>query len=472
MQLTKTDFIQFLDCSKSLWLMKRDPDNYPSGEFSAFIQKLLREGYEVERYARQLFAELSDGKTVGFQKIFETENGIFARSDIVVKDADGKLSIYEVKSSTRLKHERGENHIKDISFQLVCAEKSGYQVAAVYIIHLNGDYIRNGEIDVNQLLTVVDVTSQARLMANETNAEINEAISLLAEDDIDRTSCSCLQKSRSHHCDGFKYFNPGVPEYSIYCLPRLSDKKRNELLGINCVALEDIPDNFALSPQQTAVLKAVKSGETQIHDGNICSFINKLSYPLYFFDYETFMSAVPFIDGVYPHQQIPVQYSLHRMDSTKELTHYEYLSMERALPIDLILSMKSHIGPKGSILSWYDTFEKTRNKEMALLYPEHAEFLNDINNRMVNLEDVFKLDYVDGRFKGSTSIKKVLPIVCPHLSYSALTVQDGTAAMEIWASMTQPYCSEATKAETRAQLLEYCKLDTFAMVEIFNKLVN
>ena len=144
--------------------------------------------------------------------------------------------------------------------------------------------------------------------------------------------------------------------------------------------------------------------------------------------------------------------------------------MEPALPEDLILAMKSHIGPTGSVISWCDTFEKTRNRDMALMFPEHAEFLHDINSRMVNLEDVFKVDYVDIGFKGSTSIKKVLPVVCPHLSYKDLDVQDGTAAMEIWAAMTGPQCSSSKKDELKEKLLEYCKLDTFAMVEIFGLL--
>jgi hypothetical protein len=104
------------------------------------------------------------------------------------------------------------------------------------------------------------------------------------------------------------------------------------------------------------------------------------------------------------------------------------------------------------------------------MYPEHAEFLNDINRRMVNLEDVFKTDYVDMRFKGSTSIKKVLPVICPHLSYDSLTVKDGTASMEAWANMISDESEAELKQTLKTQLLEYCELDTYAMVEIFRKI--
>lgn len=465
-QLTKTDFIQFLDCPKSLWLSKRDPEKYPKSEFSAFMQKLIKEGYEVERYARDLFANLDAGRSVEFQKIFRSETSVFAKADIVVTDALSRISIFEVKSNTSLKNERGKKHLKDACFQWICAQDAGYDVASVAIVHLNKDYVRCGAIDARQFLECVDVTVQAKAIAAETRQQIEQALSLLAQSDIDRKGCDCKLKSRANHCDSFAYFNQDVPEYSTYCLPRLSHKKRQKLLQTGVIALEDIPDTFDLSPQQKAVQQATKTKLAQIHKGKIAAFHNKLSYPIYFLDFETYCSAVPFIDGVKPHQQIPVQYSLHRQQIEGEIFHYEYLADSQMLPLDLILSMKEHIGSAGSIVSWCDSFEKTRNKEMALMYPDHAKFLKDINRRMVNLEDVFKCSYVDMRFDGSTSIKKVLPVVCPHLSYNTLAIKDGTGAMEAWATLTGPECSMQKKKEIKLQLLEYCKLDTFAMIEI------
>ena len=472
MQLTKTDFIQYLDCPKSLWLKKHDPENYPAGEFSAFLQKLIREGYEVERYAQKLFDPGKTDRVVEFQKTFQTASGLYAQADIVVTDADGRIAIYEVKSSTKIKNERGQNHIKDACFQMICAEEAGYSVSSLSIIHVNKDYIRQGEINPEAFLTYVDVTYQAKTIATETRVEIDAALNLLQQDQIDRNTCSCRYKSGANHCDSFDYFNPHVPEYSIYCLPRLNYNKQRDLLDAGYIALEDVPDDFKLSPQQTLVVKSAKAKTAQINENNIISFFNKLIYPIYFFDYETFCSAVPFTDGVKPHQHIPVQYSLHRLSHDGSVAHFEYLAMEKGLPHNLILSMKSHIGPVGSILSWYDTFERTRNKEMALIYPEHAEFLTDINNRMIDLMDVFVTDYVDMRFKGSTSIKKVLPVVCPHLSYKDLNVQDGTGAMEAWDTMTTPSCDNTKKEQLRTQLLDYCKLDTWAMVELYNCLKN
>ena len=117
------------------------------------------------------------------------------------------------------------------------------------------------------------------------------------------------------------------------------------------------------------------------------------------------------------------------------------------------------------------SFEKARNREMAELYPAHRAALEDINERMFDLEDVFKEAYADVNFCGSTSIKKVLPVVCPHLSYKDLAVQDGTQAMEQWFAMLEE-TNEQARSAIRKNLLAYCEMDTFAMVEIYNTLLR
>lgn len=124
MRLTKSDFIGFLQCPKSFWLLKRHPDDYPYGDFSAFLQKITREGYEVERYVREFFTADAD-RAVSFQRIFETEDGLFARADAFEESADGRFILYEIKSSTSVKTDAAHNHLKDACFQKICAQGAG-----------------------------------------------------------------------------------------------------------------------------------------------------------------------------------------------------------------------------------------------------------------------------------------------------------------------------------------------------------
>ena len=413
MPLTKTDFIQYLNCPKSLWLLKHEPEEYPSGEFSVFLQKRTREGYEVERSVRQFF-ENDGGRDVDFQRVFETDDGLFARADAIEQTADGEVILYEVKSSTSVKTDSSHNHVKDAGFQKICAQRAGQQIDRVYLVHLNGDYIRAGEVDPAALLKFADVTDQIAEIEAETVGEIDAALAMLREAELDRNGCSCLHKSRANHCDTFSLFNPGMPTPSIYSLPRLSAKKRAELIANGIFDLQAIPQGYALSANQQVVLEAAKAGEPQVDMNAIRGFLAELSFPLYFFDFETYASAVPIVDGASPHKHFPVQYSLHVLDEQGNLIHTEFLEREVRLPDRLVAQMEAYIGPAGSIVSWHASFEKTQNREMAALFPDKAAFLEDLIDRMVDLEDAFKAAYVDAAFDGSTSIKKVLSVICPN----------------------------------------------------------
>lgn len=464
MQLTKTDFIQYLNCQKSLWLLKNAPDEYPHGEFSVFLQKLTREGYEVERYVR-LFFEWAEDRTADFQRVFETPDGLFARADALEQMDDGRTILYEIKSSTSVKTDAVHNHIKDACFQVICAERSGQRIDRVFIVHLNGEYERAGEIVPEELLVFEDVTDRVREIESDTVIEMGQALELLREIEINRNGCSCLHKSRGNHCDTFALFNPAIPQPSIYSLPRLSAKKRAELIANGIFDLLAIPDDYALTVNQTGVVQAAKSGAPIINLEGIRAFCAALRFPLYFFDYETYASAVPLLDRTSPHKHFPVQYSLHVLHADGALEHHEYLEREARLPDRLVAQLNADIGSEGSIVSWHASFERTQNNEIARLFPEYAAFLADLNERMADLEEVFKADYVDARFDGSTSIKKVLPVICPGLSYKELDVQDGATAMDAWQKMI---ASDGDEADRMARnLLSYCKLDTFAMVEIY-----
>jgi hypothetical protein len=464
MQITKTDFIQYLKCPKSAWLLKRDPDTYPHGEFSTFLKKITREGYEVERYVKQSFEEDAE-RAVDFQVTYETEDGLFARIDALEKTTDGECILYEIKSSTSVKTDKKHNHIKDACFQKICAERAGQGIDRVYIVHLNGKYCREGEIDTSAFLTFTDVTDRVAEVMSATEVEIDAALKLLGETDIDRNGCSCLGKSRSNHCDTFALFNPGIPKPSIYSLPRLSDKKRNDFLAKGILDLNDVPDDYPLSSTQEIMLRAAKTNAPQVNHAEIQKFLAGLLFPIYFFDFETYSSAVPLVDRASPHKHIPVQYSLHILGADGALAHKEFLEREARLPIRLIEQMEIDFGEEGSVVSWHASFEEKQNTEMGKWFTDKAGFLNGINSRMVDLEDVFKSSYVDARFDGSTSIKKVLPVVCPELNYQDLEVQDGSIAMETWERLIGS--KDEAADEIADNLLRYCERDTFAMVEIY-----
>ena len=236
------------------------------------------------------------------------------------------------------------------------------------------------------------------------------------------------------------------------------------------MSLDEI-DEDEVSPNQLNVLKAAKSNSPVINQDIIRKFYERVEYPVHFLDYETYSSAIPLVKGMKPHAHIPFQYSIHikKNEDSEELEHYQYLAEEAELPLTLIESMEKVIYDKGSVVSWHKSFENTRNKEMALLYPDKAEFLNSVTERTIDLEDIFKAGYIDIAFGGSTSIKKVLPILVPELTYDSMTVANGTDAMEAFSKIIE-WEDNTEKTKLKEDMLAYCKLDTFAMVKIYEKM--
>jgi hypothetical protein len=446
--------------------LKNKPKIYPRKAGSNYEDKLAAEGYEVQRLVQDFLQKHESSNKYLFEKIYKSEGELYACAEIIQKNEDGTVNIYEVKSSGSV----GPEHLTDATFQTIVVEKSGISVKSVYIIHLNKEYIRQDELNVEEMMSFSLVTEQVQGMIEIVNAEINLALELLRQAGINETGCSCLKLTKSHHCETFNYFNPSLPTPSIYNLPRIHKKKLNMFVNEGRFALEEI-DESEVTGNQISVLAAAKTNSPVLNNRVIEKFYDKVTYPLYFLDYETYSSAIPVVKGVKPHAHIPFQFSIH-VKMTKEgsnLEHHEYLADKAELPLKMIELLEKVIGATGSIVSWHKSFENTRNKEMAILYPDKADFLYNISDRTIDLEDIFKGGYVDIAFGGSTSIKKVLPVIVPDLTYADMEVANGTDAMEAFTRLLEmPDGLDKTKLQN--EMLEYCKLDTLAMVEIFKKM--
>jgi CRISPR/Cas system-associated exonuclease Cas4 (RecB family) len=462
--LTKSDFLTYCTCSKDFWLRKNKPDLYKKPELTLFFQKLIREGYEVERYAKTLFDDAV------FQKQIKTKEGFYAELDMARTDPEtGKLNIYEVKSSSGIKTDKAHNHIKDITFQTIVAERSGIEVGNSFIVHINKDYVRDGEINQFELLKIVDVTEKVNEEKEQVSLMMDEALQIMnkKEEDIDLKKCECIYKSHGQRCDSFSVLNPQVPEYAVQNI--FQGKKIRELVDENIFSPTDVPDDFEMTDNQREKITLQKIGKPMIDKEAIEKTLNNFVYPVYFFDYESINKPVPMIDGYKTNQHLVFQFSLHKLSEDGELEHFEYLAED----IDnatkgLVDTLKEYLGPVGTILVWHESFEKGRNIELGKLHPEMRNFFIDMNNRIYDLKKIFAKDYLHPDFKGSASIKKVLPVILPKLSYKGLNVSDGTMAMTQWEKSTEKDLPKEEKEQLRKDLLEYCELDTFAMVELYS----
>lgn len=470
-KLTKSDFKIWKQCPKSFWLERHRPAEFGPKPPSEFDRLLMQNGFAVEAEAVKLVANWKDSSRWSFQRVFAAQDGVYARADLVGENLDGSVDIIEIKSSSRLKGSDGSDHRVDASFQKIAAERSGTLVRSVAIMHVDGKYELDGEVEPAALLKIVDVTTDVDEMSSTVSEEIDAALAWLASEEIDEAHCDCRYVgSIDKRCSAFEQLNPDVPDPSVHLLPRISNKKLRQFdsegrLGVAKVSLDEV------SPLQQPVLKALQSGDAIIDKAKIAEFIETLNWPLWFYDYETYASAVPIAQGHRPHLQIPVQFSVHRLDEDGILDHGEFLAEAPGQEKALISSLRDQVGDVGSAVCWNMSTEKSCNDRLAALQPEYAEWLSRLNERTIDLMDVFKKDWVEPGFRGSTSIKKVLPVLAPELTYPENDVHDGTGAIIAWKELITTDDGDR-RQNMRRQLLAYCKLDTLAMVRIFQRLLS
>ena len=206
---------------------------------------------------------------------------------------------------------------------------------------------------------------------------------------------------------------------------------------------------------------------------NVKQELDTFNFPLYFLDYETFPCAIPRFDGFSPYQQIPFQYSLYVLETPQaEPKHFEFIFTKNADPsLDFLKSLQENIGDNGAIIVWNKKFECKINEELAVRNPDYKLFIEDVNAKVYDLMDIFgKQFYVHKDFKGKISIKNVLPVLVPELSYKDLEIQEGGAASQKWNEMVQDGVSQEAKQKIIQDLKTYCGLDTYAMYAIWKYL--
>lgn len=488
MYLTKTDYLDYTFCKKNLWLKKHKPELFEGVELSEFEKKIVEEGNLADEEARHLFPGGVLVDSVGTEAVEDTKQYLakkqeiifqatfsvdvfYIRADILVYNQDmGGYELYEVKASNDVKRKDPYNYIHDLAFQKSVIEKSGLKIVKTGVIHLNGEYKRQGGVEYQKLFVIVDLTGEVLESQEQVQKQMGEMREYLNMPE--EKGCECLYRGRNNQCTTFAYSNPAVPAYSVHDINRigLSTKLLYDWIDRGIYAIEDIDNPEALTGAKKTQYEACIQGKPVIDHQAIKRALDELVFPLYFFDYEGFTSAIPMFNGFGAYEQIPFQYSLHIVQEDGSIEHKEFLitDPEGDLTRPLVERMKQDIDPRGTVIAWHKTYEKDRNTKLAELHPDYAKFLEEINEGMFDLKTIFSENYyVDAAFKGSASIKKVLPVLVPELTYQALSIHKGDQASERWERMISPDTTPEEKQKIKADLLEYCKMDTWAMVKIY-----
>ncbi|MBQ9045419.1 MAG: DUF2779 domain-containing protein [Oscillospiraceae bacterium] len=490
--LSKSKYCAVWQCPKIAWLRKYHPE---AQEIGADVVARMAAGNEVGALARNLFGAYTDvtsfdGEHLDLRQMIENTrvemtnetaviceaafsfDGLYCAVDILKRERGG-WAIYEVKSSTQ---DDKAVYAADVAYQKYVLEHCGVRVTGTYLVTLNNQYVFDGTLDLAELFRVTDIASAVR--SEEGLIEANIALAARYLDDPEEPPIDLSERCRDPYpCAFWGWCAKNLPQPSVFDLYRMNFSKKIEYYRKGIVSYADLSREAGIKneKQLRQIAHALSEQGDEIDRGSIRAFLAKLSYPLYFLDFETVQPVIPRYIGTKPYAQIPFQYSLHIIEREGgALQHREFLAEPGTDPRRALAEQLCAAVPMGACVTAYNkAFECTRLKELAETFPDLAAHLLNIRDNIVDLLVPFQSGwYYNRAMGGSFSIKSVLPALFPDdpaLDYHNLDeIHNGGEAMTAWPSME--HMSPEDRARTRQNLLEYCKLDTFAMVKVWEKL--
>jgi len=485
---SKSKLLALRQCPKRLWLEVHRPD---LREDSAATQASFQVGFQVGDIAQRLYdpeglGALIDVATEGFdaafkrsaellnssrQPIFEagfSAGGAMAFADVMLPVQENGTTAWrmvEVKSATSVK----DYHRDDVAVQAFVAQSAGVQLQSISLAHIDSSWTYPGDGDYRGLLVEADLTAEAFSRTEEVKAWIAQAQSIDALP-------SEPEMAIGAHCDtpyacgfyGYCSRDELKAEFPVYWLPRIGAAKVLDLAAQGVIDINGVSDDL-LNARQQRVKEHTLAGTVFFDAEGAAADLAVHSLPAYFLDFETIQFAVPIWKGTRPYQQNTFQFSLHTLSESGQLDHTEFLDVSGNDPSESFAqTLIAVCGTSGPVYVYSAAFETSRMSELAMRYPQFSDALLAINARVVDLLPIARERYYHPSQQGSWSIKKVLPAVVPELRYDALDgVQDGGGAMDAYLEAIHPDTNIERKSQIERQLLAYCKLDTYAMVRLW-----
>ena len=483
-KLSKTDYLLGLQCPLALWFKYHRKDLKPpitpeqqalfdaGYEVNAWAKKYFGTGFEVnapywelEQALQQTKEAISNGEKLIFEATAQAPDGTYSRVDILRQHPNGEWDLIEVKGSTEVK----DYQLDDIGFQYYVFHNAGYKIKDCYLMVVNNEYVRDGDIDPKQLLRFNLVSDEA--FSKYSNVEYMSAqlMYMLEQKRPPQAGIGAICKT-PFECGYIPECWKNVPEYSIF---NVFDKNKSEELYRQFGAdLKKLPEDHYPDNKKVTDILCYLNDQEHIDKTAIKDFLSTLEYPLYFLDYETVNNAVPLFDGTRPFQQIPFQFSLHiQKEPDGELEHIEFLHHKKSDPRpDFAKALVDACGDKGSVVVYNQAFESRVNKELAENQIIYSEAIHNISKRMVDLLVPFRNRHIyHPKQKGSASIKYTLPAFT-DMSYADMDVANGSEASNGYLRYVKGQLSADEENALFNGLSKYCEQDTLAMVKLLEVL--
>ena len=484
-RLSKSRFMAGHQCHLRLWYDINE--RHLRTPVDAAQQAIFDAGHEVgdlarERYPgghlvahdyRNIPAALAETRRLvesgSARALFEPafrHNGVLARVDVLQRMPKGGWRIIEVKSTTRCKPE----HILDAAVQLWVLRGTGLDVRDAGVLTLDRDYVYDGiRLDLDVLFRFHPVLDEADALLESVGADVTEMHAMLAADSSPDIAPGqhCL---KPYVCPYYEHCTRDIPkpEHGVGELNGIRSNLREELEAMSITEVRDVPDGFPLDRLQSIIRQAVRDGRDTVH-GDLARSLAGITPPVRHLDFETFQPAVPRFAGTRPYDQIPFLFSVHTETCGGSPEHTEYMHEDDGDPRPaLIERLLESLGDEGSVCV-YSSFERTQIKALAAAFPQHASALGAIASRLVDLHKIVRRNYYHPGFRGSFSLKSVVPVVAPQLSYDGLEIADGQMA-SVWYGRAISSADLGERRRIFDNLRTYCAQDTLATVELHKAL--
>ena len=411
--------------------------------------------------------DLIDGDEV--DAIFEagfTALGTRVRADVMIRNRETlKWDLVEVKSSSSAK----EVHDVDMAIQRAVIEASGIAVGTTGVMLVDSSFVRNeGEVTPDGLFKIVDRTGEVLTLLPSVislNSHLHEVIISETMPDIE-IGPHCEEP---YGCQFFDYCAKDRPVDWIQNLPGFGLKKVSELESQGVIGISDIGNGEKLNALQNRAVESTMSKSPWVSD-RLSEVLSAIGYPMRFIDFETAGPTVPLYKGTSPREVIPFQWSCHTLGRDGGLDHSDYLAGGETDPRrEFVESLLRAVGTVGPVLV-YSGYEQTTLRRLAGQFPDLQSQIDDLIARFVDLLSLIKENYYHSGFRGSFSIKRVLPVMVPGSDYSDLAIGEGETASATFVDIVEGRVDEDELDDVLYDLLEYCKRDTEAMVRIWQRL--
>jgi hypothetical protein len=417
---------------------------------------------------RETAAALKAPDTPAIYEAAFTHDDVRVRVDILAAAGNGEWDLIEVKSSSGYR----EDYLPEIGIQLYVVEGAGVRVRRAGLLHVNSQYVFEGmPYDLERLFSLREVTTQARDALPGLMEKLTAMRLPLWRSEPPDIAVG-PQCKRPYPCPYYGHCHTDGPDHPLEDLPRVGPKLLRALRDAEIDDIRDIPEDFdGLSDLHLRIRASVITGHVH-SDPELRCALSALRPPIHFLDFETCNPALPRFVGTRPFQQVPFQWSDHVLHADGTLEHRGYLHAEDSDPRDPWIESLVRSLEDGGPMVVYSGFEERLIRGLAEDLPEWRHDLLPLveSRKVVDLLELIRSHYYHPKFRGSFSIKDVLPALIHDLTYDDLEIQEGGQAAVAFVEMIDPGTTAARKQNLEKALYLYCHRDTEAMVRLFQKL--